>query len=247
MQNGPVILENTWQFLRNMYLPYDPATSLLRYLSKINENSHTYSYPKSGKTPTSFKWMTKIWCSKNVSTTDTCKNTVSFNNIMITKRKETRKSVYYVISSVGHSGKGKTIMIECRSVGDRAQGQARGLTALGSLTPSFQWRPFRGLGLGKGQHGSDILIFATGWRVKRRCDQDNTEPLNPARSKFRSIPKGPVNPLCYLSLTELWLSLVTRSDPTDLISSTRQDNVPSTPAVQCFCHLPEREIPSASP
>jgi len=50
------------------------------------------------------------------------KTWMSLNNIMITKRKETQKSIYYVISFVG-----KTTGIECRSMGVTAQGQARGL------------------------------------------------------------------------------------------------------------------------
>lgn len=61
------------------------------------------------------------------------KTWMSLNNIMVSKRKETQKSMYYVISFVG-----KTIVTECRSMGVTAQGQARGLTPLGGLTPSSE-------------------------------------------------------------------------------------------------------------
>lgn len=114
-----------------------------------------------------------------------------------------------------YSGKGKTIVEECRSVGARAQGRAKGLTALGSLTPSFDWRPFRGLVLRERQHWKRCFDLCYRMAGKEKGDRDNTEFLDPARSKSRRIPREPASPLYCLS-SELWLSLMIESDPIDI-------------------------------
>ena len=76
--------------------------------------------------------------------------------------------------------------------------------------------PSEGLFWERGNIGRDVLISATGWRVKRKGDRDNIEFLDPARSEFRCTPREPVSPLYCLSSSELWLSLMIESDPIDI-------------------------------
>lgn len=124
-----------------------------------------------------------------------------------------------------YSGKGKTIVKECQGPGMGWATAGPGQSPRLWVKAFFLWE--------RGNTGREILISATGCWVQSKCDCDNTEALDPARSKSQRIPRELVNLLYYLSSSKLWLTLVIESDLTHTTSFTRQDNVPSTPAFHC--------------
>lgn len=158
----------------------------------------------------SFKWwmekMGSICCLYRFILVIHSKIMVCLKNITIIERNESQKTTYYMISFLWHlySGKGRTIVKErsgCQSPGPRDR--QRDWLPLAVWPHPLSESSLDGLFWETGNTGKDTLISATGWCIKSKCDGDNTELLDPARSKSRCVPREPVNPSYCLSSSEL--------------------------------------------